>query len=90
MSSLKQYICTYVCMDITYSKGKDQLVGVANPALCQLNRGIISSLSPLHALDSSLRSTKIYFSDDIDTPRTRGRLAGIPISPPHTCCLSAV
>ena len=77
-------------MIITYSKGKQQLIEVANPALCQLNREIISSLSPLHDLDSSLRSTKIYFSDEIATPRTRGQLAGVPISPAHTCCLSAV
>ena len=80
----------YVCMIITYSKGDDQLVEVANPALCQLNREMISSLSPLHALDSLLRSAKIYFSDNIATSRTRGQLAGIPISPAHTCCLSAV
>ena len=77
-------------MVIKCSKGKDQLIEVANPALCQLNKEIICSLSPLHALDSSLRSTQIYFSDDIATPRTRDQLAGVPISPAHTCCLSAV
>ena len=32
------YVCMYVCMVITYSKGKDQPGEVANPARGQLNR----------------------------------------------------
>ena len=32
------YVCMYVCMVITYSKGKDQPGKVANPARGQLNR----------------------------------------------------
>ena len=36
----------YVCMVITYSKGKDQTGKVANPARGQLNREKYFSLSP--------------------------------------------
>ena len=32
------YVCTFVCMVITYSKSIDQLGKVANPARGQLNR----------------------------------------------------
>ena len=32
------YVCVYVCMVITYSKGKDQPGKVVNPARGQLNR----------------------------------------------------
>ena len=32
------YACMYVCMVITYRKGKDQTSKVANPARRQLNR----------------------------------------------------
>ena len=32
------YICMYVCIVITYSKGEDQPGKVANPARGQLNR----------------------------------------------------
>ena len=33
------YVCTYVCVVITYSKGKDQPGKVANPARGQLKQG---------------------------------------------------
>ena len=39
------YVCMYVCIIITYSKGKDQPGNVANPARDQLNRGNDNSLS---------------------------------------------
>ena len=40
------YLCTYVFMVITYSKGKDQPGKVANLAHGQLNRVFFFSLSP--------------------------------------------
>ena len=39
-------VCMYVCMVITYSKGKDQPRRVANPVPGQLNRETYFSLSP--------------------------------------------
>ena len=39
------YVCIYVCMVITYSKGKDQPGKVANPARGQLDRGNNISMS---------------------------------------------
>ena len=37
-SSVVGTVCTYVCMVITHSKGKDRPGKVANPARGQLNR----------------------------------------------------
>ena len=37
-------VCMYICMVITYSRGKDQPGKVANPARGQLNRKNVSRL----------------------------------------------
>ena len=42
-------VCSYVCMVITYSKGKDQPGKVANPARGQLNRENIFFAVTVHA-----------------------------------------